>query len=213
MSETSRQRSPGLLTFARVPADEPPASDLIEAMVAEVSELYGERIDAEGKPTAAPDELTPPNGACVVGYLDGEPVTVGAVKRLEDGIAEIKRMYVAPAGRSRGVARALLLALEAAARELGYSRVRLDTGTSQPHAKALYLSDGVPRDRGLQRQPIRLFLGREGALGGRPRPLTTRAPEARFGVPWRLHGCRESMPISARLRSSRCCWRSRSSPG
>lgn len=110
--------------------------------MAEVSALYGARIDAAGKPTAAPDELVAPFGACVVGYLDGEPVAVGAVKRLDEGVAEIKRMYVAPAGRSRGVARALLLALEGAARELGYARVRLDTGVSQPHAKALYLSTG-----------------------------------------------------------------------
>ena len=69
-------------------------------------------------------------------------MTVGVVKRLDDETAEIKRMYVAPEGRSRGIARALLYALEAAARELGYRRVRLDTGADQPHAKALYLSVG-----------------------------------------------------------------------
>jgi GNAT superfamily N-acetyltransferase len=132
----------GLLTFDRMPADEPPASTLIAAMVDEVSELYGGRIEGEGLPTAGPEELRPPNGACVVGYLDGAPVTVGVVKRSADAIAEIKRMYVAPEGRSRGIARALLHALEAAARDLGYARVRLDTGADQPHAKALYLSAG-----------------------------------------------------------------------
>ena len=77
-----------------------------------------------------------------MGFLDGEPVCVGAIKRLDEGVAEIKRMYVAPAGRSRGVARALLAALEDAARDLGYVVVRLDTGAHQPHAKALYASAG-----------------------------------------------------------------------
>ena len=94
-----------------------------------------------------------------MGYLDGEPVTVGAVKRLEDAIAEIKRMYVAPQGRSRGVARALLLALESAACELGYSRVRLDTGTSQPHAKALYLSAGYREIEDYNDNPYASFWG------------------------------------------------------
>ncbi len=128
-------------------------------MVAEVSALYGARIDAEGKPTAAPDELVPPLGACLVGYLDGEAVAVGAVKRLERGVAEIKRMYVAPEGRSRGVARALLLALEGAARELGYERVRLDTGSSQTHAKALYLSTGYREIPDYNGNPFASFWG------------------------------------------------------
>ena len=44
--------------------------------------------------------------------------------------------------RSRGLARVLLGALEDAARDLGYARVRLDTGPRQPHAKALYESTG-----------------------------------------------------------------------
>ena len=52
----------------------------------------------------------------------------GGVKGLSGAIAEIKRMYVVPEARGRGVARALLAALEDAARELGYEVVRLDTG-------------------------------------------------------------------------------------
>lgn len=112
-------------------------------MIAEVAGLYGTRLDVPGKPTAHPEDLVPEaGGVCLVGTLDGEPVAVGAVKRLGDGVCEIKRMYVAPAGRGRGVARALLGALEDAARDLGYTRARLDTGPSQPHAKALYLSAG-----------------------------------------------------------------------
>jgi GNAT superfamily N-acetyltransferase len=131
------------LEIRAVPAGEPPASDLIEAMVAEGIEVYGRRLDVQGAPTATAEELSPPGGTFLVIYDDdGAPVAGGGVKRLGDGVGEIKRMYVVPHARSRGLARALLTALEAAARELGYARVRLDTGPRQPHARALYESTG-----------------------------------------------------------------------
>jgi ribosomal protein S18 acetylase RimI-like enzyme len=78
----------------------------------------------------------------VVGWENGRAVAGGALKRLGPRVAEVKRMYVIPEARSRGHARRLLEAIEATARELGYERVRLDTGPSQPHAKALYESAG-----------------------------------------------------------------------
>ena len=62
----------------------------------------------------------------------------GGIKRDDDGVAEIKRMYVAPAARRQGLGRRLLEALEEKARELGYARIRLDTGNRQPHAQAMY---------------------------------------------------------------------------
>jgi GNAT superfamily N-acetyltransferase len=123
------------------PADQPPGSDLVEAMVAELEQFYG-RIDRAGTPAARPQDMAPPGGRFLVIYEDGEPIACGGVKRLGDGVAEIKRMYVVPEARGRGVARALLVALEDAARDLGYPRVRLDTGREQPHARALYESTG-----------------------------------------------------------------------
>ena len=125
-----------------VPADRPPATELLEAMVAETSSHYGARIDQEGMPSGAPEVFAPPGGVFLVIYEDGRPVAGGGVKRLEDGVGEIKRMYVVPAARGRGLARRLLVALEDAARELGYASVRLDTGREQPHARALYESAG-----------------------------------------------------------------------
>jgi GNAT superfamily N-acetyltransferase len=111
-------------------------------MIDELEAFYG-RIDRPGMPSATPADFAPPGGVCLVGFTPyGTPLAVGAVKRLDDEVGEIKRMYVAPAGRSRGVARLLLEALEEAARGLGYSRARLDTGPRQPHARALYLSAG-----------------------------------------------------------------------
>ncbi|MET3962489.1 ribosomal protein S18 acetylase RimI-like enzyme [Marmoricola sp. OAE513] len=56
--------------------------------------------------------------------------------------AEIKRMYVAPAGRGRGLARAMLAHLESTARAAGADLMILETGTEQPEALALYESSG-----------------------------------------------------------------------
>ena len=132
------------MVFERVPAGESPARELIAAMVDEVDGLYGGRLDEDPRsPSATPADFAPPGGACVVGYdEERRAVCVGGVKRLDDRTAEIKRMYVLPEARGRGAARALLTALEDAARDLGYVRVRLDTGRDQPHARALYESTG-----------------------------------------------------------------------
>lgn len=130
-----------MITFHPAHADAPPGSELLAAMVRELAAFYGD-ITGPGMPTATPAEMGPPDGAFLVGELDGRPVACGGVKRLGPGLAEIKRMYVAPEARGRGVARALLGALEDAARTLGYERVRLDTGPSQPHARSLYASAG-----------------------------------------------------------------------
>ncbi len=150
---------PALVEFRPVPAGEPPASELIEAMVRELEAFYG-RIDRPGMPTASPEEFAPPRGVCLVGFADdGRPLAVGAVKRIDDEVGEIKRMYVAPEGRSRGLARALLVALERAARDLGYARVRLDTGPRQPHARALYLSAGYREIENYNANPAASFWG------------------------------------------------------
>jgi GNAT superfamily N-acetyltransferase len=142
-----------------VPADRPPASDLIAAMVAEVAALYG-TIERVGAPTATPDELSVPHGgAYVLLCEDGRPVAGGGVKRLGDGLGEIKRMYVVPHARGRGLSRALLSALEHTARSLGYARVRLDTGADQPAARALYLSAGYRQIDDYNGNPWAAFWG------------------------------------------------------
>ena len=129
-----------MIEFRREPAGSPAARTLLTAMEQEMFDLY----DMPTMPTpASAEDLEPPNGgAYVVGWEDGRAAAGGALKRIEPGVAEIKRMYVLPDARGRGLARRLLAAIEDTARELGYERVRLDTGASQPHARALYESAG-----------------------------------------------------------------------
>ena len=90
----------------------------------------------------------PPAGSFFVGYVAGEPVATGAWRRTTvealgtSRTAEIKRMYVAPSARGRGLARLMLAHLEASAHEHGAEALVLETGTRQPEAIALYLSSG-----------------------------------------------------------------------
>jgi GNAT superfamily N-acetyltransferase len=157
----------GVIEVRTVPSDTAPATGLVAAMVDEVSELYG-RIDVPGAPSATPADFTPPRGAFVVVYEDGEPVAGGGVKRLDDEACEIKRMYVVPEARGRGLGQALLDALEDEARRLGYRTARLDTGAHQPHAQRMYERAGYRPIGNFNANPFASFWG-EKALGARAR--------------------------------------------
>lgn len=133
---------PATLEVRAERADESPGADLLEAFVAEIGSLYG-AVDHSRWPSASPEEMAPPGGSFLVLYHGGEPVACGGIKRLGPRLGEIKRMFVAPSARGRGVGRRLLSELEAVARnELGYRSVRLDTGARQPRARSLYESAG-----------------------------------------------------------------------
>lgn len=146
------------LRFERSDPEEPPASELLAEMRMELNDVYDSfnRLD---NPALVPDELRGPDGAYLVGYEGAEAVAGGGLRRLDDGVAEIKRMYVRPVARSRGVARVLLEALEQTARELGYERVRLDTGPKQVHGLALYRSAGYADVPPYNDNPFACFWG------------------------------------------------------
>jgi GNAT superfamily N-acetyltransferase len=129
---------PEEITVRAEAADSLIAARLVDAMVTEMDQLYGQEPGRGVGSSASPADFSPPTGAFLVVYADGKPVAGGGLKRDEDGVAEIKRMYVVPAARRKGLGQRLLEALEDRARELGYARIRLDTGERQPHARAMY---------------------------------------------------------------------------
>ncbi len=81
-------------------------------------------------------------GHAVVAYLDNIAVGCGAFKAYADTTAEIKRMYVRPELRGRGIAGALLAELERWATESGFTECILETGKKQPEAIRLYQKSG-----------------------------------------------------------------------
>ncbi len=142
------------------PADpeEAPAAELLAEMRAELNDVY-ETFTRLDNPPLTSAELRAPSGVYLVGYDGDDAVAGGGLRGLDEGVAEIKRMYVRPAARSRGVARALLGALEDAAASLGYGATLLDTGPKQVHAGRLYRSAGYVEVPPYNENPFACFWG------------------------------------------------------
>lgn len=111
-----------------------------------------DELDAFQKPLYPPeshhgipiDALMQPHVLFAVAREEGEAIGCGAVV-LGDGFGELKRMFVRPSLRGRGVAQGLLAFLESSARERGFALMRLETGVSQPEALRLYERAGYAR--------------------------------------------------------------------
>ena len=101
---------------------------------------------------------------------------MAAIKRLDERACEIKRMYVVPEARGRGVGRVLLAALEELARDLGYPVARLDTGAEQPGAQRMYERAGYAPVPDYNGNPYASFWGEK-----RLAPATDRARGERGG--------------------------------
>jgi GNAT superfamily N-acetyltransferase len=119
------------------------AARLIAALNAELKATFPEpgatHFSLTGVQVGAGD------GAFLVAYLDDVAVGCGAVRRLDAATAELKRMYVDPPVRGRGIGRALVEALEREARLLGVTKVVLETGTRLAPAIKLYTTMGYAR--------------------------------------------------------------------
>jgi putative acetyltransferase len=148
------------------------ATSLIAALNAELAAAYPEPGATHFR--LNPDEVAPGRGAFLVARVDGAPVGCGAVRRLDDHDAELKRMYVVPSARRRGVARALLSALESEARALGARRVILETGIRQTEALALYRRAGYvdipPYGEYVASSDTSVCLARDLSRGPSPQP-------------------------------------------
>ena len=96
--------------------------------------------EKEGLADAA--EIAPPAGVFVLARLDGQAVGCGGLKCIDEATGEIKRVWTAPKARGVGIARRMLRTLEAAARDMGFNRLRLDTNRALKEAHALYRKEG-----------------------------------------------------------------------
>ncbi|MFF2818204.1 GNAT family N-acetyltransferase [Kitasatospora cineracea] len=141
------------------PVDSPDARLLLTEYQAEVRRRWSGPPPAEPLPAEAPAdlELASPQGVFLIARLDGHPVGCAGVRAFgtapdatrgaapgtaAPGTAELKRLYVRPAGRGHGLGRLLLAAAEDAARALGHARLRLDTMAELAEARALYTATG-----------------------------------------------------------------------
>jgi len=128
------------IVIAEEPADSDDVRWCFGQYYSELGELLDYLVD-EALPLGL-DELTRPRGLVLIAREDGEAVGCGAVKLHQPEIGEIKRMWVAPRLRGRGLGGRLLEALETAAVEAGKSVARLDSNGQLTAAIALYRDHG-----------------------------------------------------------------------
>jgi GNAT superfamily N-acetyltransferase len=129
-------------SIVRVPAADPDLARLTAEVVAE----YGLRYDEPGADIAP---VSDDAAWVLVRDDDGRALGCGALQPWSHSVAdapldvgELKRMYVVPAARGRGLSRLLVAALVDLARERGLAALVLETGVEQPEAMALYASSG-----------------------------------------------------------------------
>jgi GNAT superfamily N-acetyltransferase len=147
-------------TFRALPYDHPVSRELVERVQHEYVQRYG------GPDAAAvdPAEFLPPEGLFLVAEVGGRPAGCGAWRALEAEVAEIKRLYVEPGFRRRGLAQEIVTRLERSAAEAGFATVVLNTGDRQPEALALYARLGYRPVSGYgvyACSPGAVFLGKE----------------------------------------------------
>ncbi len=113
---------------------------LIDSLNAELSGMYPE--PGANHFHLDPEEVAEGRGIFLIVYYEGTPVGCGGMRLLDAETAELKRMYVSPTMRGRGLGRRLVSALEAEARALGVRQLVLETGVRQAAALALYRATG-----------------------------------------------------------------------
>ena len=120
---------------------EPPGSAEARRLIALLDRYQTSLYPVESNHLVDPKILSEPGFTFFVARLEGAAVGCGALRR-HDGFGEIKRMFVLPEARGRGVAQALLARIEAAARDQGYQTLCLETGIHQEAAITLYRAAG-----------------------------------------------------------------------
>jgi ribosomal protein S18 acetylase RimI-like enzyme len=101
-----------------------------------------------------PGDYAPPRGRLLVALQNGETAGCVALRPLEPGVCEMKRLYVRPAFRAHGIGSALVGRVVQEARQAGYRHMRLDTLPSMASAQALYRRLGFQEIAPYRTNPI-----------------------------------------------------------
>lgn len=125
------------IKLTRTTTEDPGFQHLIRQLDEDLWRRYGD-VQAE----YAPHNVMPLLETVVLAYAEDKPVACGCFKPFDATTVEVKRMFVEPAHRGRGISRQVLRELERWARELGYQRMVLETGDKQEEAIGLYESTG-----------------------------------------------------------------------
>jgi len=128
------------IAIATEPFDSADVRQLVAALDAHLAsrykpeQMFGPHLEAE--------MVAPGVGTFVIARVDGVAIGCGALRRRDESTIEVKRMYVAPEMRGRGIARQVLDHLENEARTMGAKRLVLETGIYQEEAIGLYRAAG-----------------------------------------------------------------------
>jgi GNAT superfamily N-acetyltransferase len=125
-----------------------PFSEIARKLIGELSEDIARRYDFsdDGSGDFQPRDAAGKNAVFLVASFHNELAGCGALRPLfENEIAEIKRMYVRPAFRGKGIAKKILCELEKEAARMRYKKIWLETGDGQPEAIRLYKKAGYSK--------------------------------------------------------------------
>ncbi len=125
----------------------------LERYFADIDDRFETGLNRGVVLTSDPHEVSPPNGLFLVARLDGRPVGCGCLKLVAPDVADIKRMWLDPSVRGRGLGRGLLDRLVSEGRRLGLRRVQLETNESLTEAIALYRSAGFQEVEPFNNEP------------------------------------------------------------
>ncbi|MGE0741381.1 MAG: GNAT family N-acetyltransferase [Hyphomonadaceae bacterium] len=129
--------------FASFPTDLPAITQLFRAYAQSLPIDLGYQ-GFDGELASLPGKYAPPQGALLIARdASGEALGCVAMRPLDEpGVCEMKRLYVAPAGRGQGLGKQLARAIIEAAHAAGHREMRLDTLASMHEAQALYRALG-----------------------------------------------------------------------
>ena len=141
-------KMPIAVQVPKTPAQLEKGRALMRSFIAWHKERHGQDIDLinayfdgaafEDEVASLPGKYGPPRGQLLLATLDGAPVGCVALREIDSGNCEMKRMFVYPQHHGKGVGRALAEAIIKEARALGYRAMRLDTSVRQEEANGLY---------------------------------------------------------------------------